>query len=704
VTPAEILLYEKPNQPNTADFPKQTLTVKSKTKTLCFQTNWFKQYPWLHFSPTLKAVVCYYCAKANEIALLQLKMRTEPAFITAGFTNWKNALASFQAHQNSDCHHYALAQHKQLKAPAIDAQLSDQRKVEQQRARHALVKVISTVKYLARQGLPLRGHTDDNGNFRQLLHLRADDAHELKLWLNKTTNYTSPASQNEILDLFSHAVIRNIVKSVKDESKYFALIVDGTQDCSGKEQESMCIRHVGTSMEVKEDFVGLYEPSDTTGCTLSHIVRDALIRLDLPLTHLRAQTYDGAANMAGQYAGCQKLIRDEQPLALYYHCSAHCANLVAEYVANSVPLVRDATQTVHEVGKLFDRSLKFRQAFREASDLQASQSLKPLCPTRWLCRVGPIVRVLDNYGQLLAALEAMACTTGDAAAKCNGLLEQFRKGLTVFGLKIAVVVFSPLEQLNRSLQAVDATVSGMLKAVETVALELSAMRSDDNFHTIMTDVQKVIDSHDLDEIKLPRARCPPRRYTGPAEAYAPRSVEEYYRSMFFELVDSAVTQINTRFSTDSEKTGLKQYLKLEETLLSGEADDLCHNYPELNEDMNSFKVQLNMFRNQFTYSNLAEAQAVLQTMNAAVRQLFPYVEVLVRLLLLSPATSCTAERSFSTLRRLKTWLRSTMTQRRLNAIAVCHTHQEVLDSLSVTDIAKLFAHSDNRCNVFGRWD
>jgi len=30
-----------------------------------------------------------------------------------------------------------------------------------------------------------------------------------------------------------------------------------------------------------------------------------------------------------------------------------------------------------------------------------------------------------------------------------------------------------------------------------------------------------------------------------------------------------------------------------------------------------------------------------------------------------------------------------MTQRRLNAIVVCHTHQKVLDSLSVTGFAKL---------------
>ena len=105
--------------------------------------------------------------------------------------------------------------------------------------------------------------------------------------------------------------------------------------------------------------------------------------------------------------------------------------------------------------------------------------------------------------------------------------------------------------------------------------------------------------------------------------------------------------------------------------------------------MNSFAIQLKIIRHQFIYSNLCEAQTLVQTMNPEVRHLFPYVEVLVRLLLLTPATSCTTERSFSAPRRLKTWRRATMTQRRLNAIVVCRINQEVLDSLSVTETASL---------------
>jgi hypothetical protein len=46
------------------------------------------------------------------------------------------------------------------------------------------------------------------------------------------------------------------------------------------------------------------------------------------------QAYDGAASMSGVYKGCQKLIKDKYPAALFVHCSAH---LVAEKVAVEAP-------------------------------------------------------------------------------------------------------------------------------------------------------------------------------------------------------------------------------------------------------------------------------------------------------------------------------------------------------------------------------
>jgi len=57
----------------------------------------------------------------------------------------------------------------------VSAQLSQQAAEEQAAARQALRLIISSVLYLGRQGLALRGHENDEGNFAQLLKLRSSD-------------------------------------------------------------------------------------------------------------------------------------------------------------------------------------------------------------------------------------------------------------------------------------------------------------------------------------------------------------------------------------------------------------------------------------------------------------------------------------------------------------------------------------------------
>ena len=89
-------------------------------------------------------------------------------------------------------------------------------------------------------------------------------------------------------------------------------------------------------------------------------------------------------------------------------------------------------------------------------------------------------------------------------------------------------------------------------------------------------------------------------------------------------------------------------------------------------------------------------------MSTDVRKLFCETEKLVRLLLVSPMSSAVAERSFSSLRRLKTWLRSTVCQPRLNSAAVCHIHKELLDEVDTDALLREFiSRSEIRENLFG---
>jgi hypothetical protein len=89
--------------------------------------------------------------------------------------------------------------------------------------------------------------------------------------------------------------------------------------------------------------------------------------------------------------------------------------------------------------------------------------------------------------------------------------------------------------------------------------------------------------------------------------------------------------------------------------------------------------------------SVADISEVIQVFNNdAWKQMLPEVINLLRLYLTLPVTSCTAERSFSGLRRLKTYLRSTVTQKRLNHIAVLHFHREQSQSLDLEAICNSF--------------
>ena len=62
----------------------------------------------------------------------------------------------------------------------------------------------------------------------------------------------------------------------------------------------------------------------------------------------------------------------------------------------------------------------------------------------------------------------------------------------------------------------------------------------------------------------------------------------------------------------------------------------------------------------------------------------------VRLLLVLPATSCTAERSFSCLRRLKSWLRSNMGEQRLTYLALLNINRELVDNIDLKKVVNGF--------------
>ena len=94
----------------------------------------------------------------------------------------------------------------------------------------------------------------------------------------------------------------------------------------------------------------------------------------------------------------------------------------------------------------------------------------------------------------------------------------------------------------------------------------------------------------------------------------------------------------------------------------------------------------------------------IKKIDQAQRLLIPNIVVICKLLLVNPATTATAERSFSLARRIKTWMRSKMMAARFNSMAILHAHKNLTDSLNLRDVANEFvSKNESRKFIFGQF-
>src|ERR1700733_13429022 len=68
--------------------------------------------------------------------------------------------------------------------------------------------------------------------------------------------------------------------------------------------------------------------------------------------------------------------------------------------------------------------------------------------------------------------------------------------------------------------------------------------------------------------------------------------------------------------------------------------------------------------------NMTLSEVLIQT------EFYPSVTTALQIALALPVTTCTIERSFSTLRRVKTWIRSTTSDNRLSGLCMISVHRK----------------------------
>ncbi|VAI92795.1 unnamed protein product [Triticum turgidum subsp. durum] len=97
-------------------------------------------------------------------------------------------------------------------------------------------------------------------------------------------------------------------------------------------------------------------------------------------------------------------------------------------------------------------------------------------------------------------------------------------------------------------------------------------------------------------------------------------------------------------------------------------------------------------------NTLMSADQIFEFVRAA--DCYPNVSIAYRILLTVPVIVASAERSFSKLNLLKNYLRSTMSQDRLNGLAMCCIEKNMLDNIDLDIVIDDFASKNARKSRF----
>uniref|UniRef100_A0A0D3CE59 TTF-type domain-containing protein n=1 Tax=Brassica oleracea var. oleracea TaxID=109376 RepID=A0A0D3CE59_BRAOL len=256
-------LTKGPFQPYGHKF-KQILIAGSTRR---FNPDWFDQYgSWLKYSISRKSAFCLYCYLFKDEVR---KQGGSDAFVKEGFNSWNkpDRLLTHMGKPPNSTHIIAAQMCEDLmnqNQSIVHALFKQDDKVKTE-YRIRLNASINASRFLLRQGLPFRGHTEkeeavNKGNFLELVKYTGEQNDAIrKVILNNApgnNQMISPVIQKDIVHSFAEEGRQAILEEIGHG--VFGLLVDESADVSHKEQMGVVLRFVDKRGAIKERFIGVF--------------------------------------------------------------------------------------------------------------------------------------------------------------------------------------------------------------------------------------------------------------------------------------------------------------------------------------------------------------------------------------------------------------------------------------------------------------
>ena len=500
------------------------------------------------------------------------------------------------------------------------------------------------------------------------------------------------------------AVRDKIIKEIK-EANYFGISYDSTPDVSHTEQLSQVIRYVQSDFEtgnvrVKETFIKFVELDKKDAAGYEAIILKSLQDDGLNFLDCHAQMYDNAAVMSGSISGVQTRLRERNPKAVFINCDNHSLNLAGVHAASVDPTIITFFGTVQEVYSFFSGSTTHWKKMSEMLDL----TVKKESDTRWSAREAAVRAIAVSYGKLVGLLQSLnedQHESTDTRAKAGILL----KSLLTFNCVVYLYFWN---EVLHKINVVQKRLQSPNMNLHEAATDLDSLWknfTDDRDNLCARSLQQGLQLADKWEIATERRMRRKRLMPGESEPDAGLSVQDEASRVMKLSLDTLCQELQERSIRLQELNSKFGFLLNVQSLINGDVEsDLVHQCADFGVvyegDVNGAALYQEITDCQMLFANRqilpSTPEELLKATIQYGKDVFPNLQTALQILLTMPVSVASCERSFSKLKIIKTYLRSTMAQERLGNLAILSIEKEVFNSVDFDQIIDKFTEKKSR--------
>ncbi|XP_048514985.1 zinc finger MYM-type protein 1-like [Athalia rosae] len=587
-----------------------------------------------------------------------------------------------EKHENSRDHMLAVGTFvtRSSAVGRIDTDLEHQYQNEKKYWREVLKRIIATIKYLAKHGLAFRGSnqslfTAGNGNYLGALEYLSEFdgflANHLEKYSGKgkgSISYLSATVCDEFIMVIQDEVKSKLINEVKS-AKYFSIIVDSTPDASHVDQLTIVLRYVLPDGKSVERFFGFIPIFSHTGQYLETVLINALVNMSIDIRNCRGQSFDNASNMSGKYNGLQAKIKNHSNTAEFVPCSSRSLNLIGNSAADCC---LDATKYFDSVQHIYvflsaptQRWNRLEENFKNSQTTHLT--VKKICDTRWSARADAIKALQKGHHEIHMTLDQLSVDISQKKSVQLEAKELSKKIDTLESFLLTLIWDKILSRFNATSESLQNPHLCLHIATDFI----KGIREDfDDIERQAISLSK-IKMYEKD-IRRTRHRTSFADESHTSEVVSYRSINDKFKIFFVDVPSLDLKKVGT-LTRD-----LKEFYKSD--IASEEFDEEVYQFLDL-------ASKNDMRTPQDFYEFIIEEQ---------ISSTFPNVEIILRIYLTLPVSNATGDRSFSVLKRVKNYLRSTLSQEKVSSLALLCIEKDVFNGIDYEDIINTFAQKKCR--------